>query len=217
MANIIFNVAAKIFLVFTPLSTSMLRGQSNSIPLTLSYSNGTGQSVNNNEVLFTQGTVGQPGYFQVLSQQTKSLTGTGTLNILVNSFPSTTQADGSTIFQYDGSNVTINVNYNSLPENSDIIIGLDNREIYDFTTAEFMTAFTDYDGNNTLSEVQINGTTTNYSYDLNGTNNYLPLTSGTWIPINNVTRIRYTGADDNAAYNQTNPYKVKDENGNISL
>ena len=60
------------------------------------------------------------------------------------------------------------------------------------------------------------GTMTGYLYDVNGTNNFLPYAPGTWIPINNVVRLKLKPADQNAAYSQSNPWFAKDSQGNIS-
>ena len=216
MANININVAGKVFLNFAASSLTMIRDQNNSVPVTINYTNGTGQILSTNQTLYTIGTPGQPGYLRVSSQSGTSLNGTGSFQVVVEGIPTATQADGTVIFQYDQSNITLNIDYNSKPVASDLNLDVDNRGMHNFTVAEFVNLYTDYDSD-TLSEIQINGTTTGYEYDVNGTNNFVALTSGQWIPVNNISRIRFVAADQNTAYLQSNPYKVKDAQGVISL
>ena len=215
MANIIITVAAKIFIDFLPTSLTLIRDENNSENITVDYNNGTGQVLTAGQELYVSGTPGQPGYIQILVQTPTIIDGSGTIELVVNSYPTSTVPDEQLVFQYDQSNITLNIDYNSRPENSDVNITLVNRGTHEFTTAEFVNQFTDYDVD-TLSEIQINGVTTGYEYDLNNTNNYIPLVSGTWIPVNNIANIRYIALNQNPMYVNTNNYKVKDTNGLIS-
>ena len=215
MANIIINVAAKIFLNFTPITVNLIREDNNSVPVTLNYSSGTGQTMTAGQVLYSVGTVGNLGFLEVVVNSNTTLNGTGTVSLTVNSYPTATQANQTVTFQFDQSTITLNLVYNSKPVISNVNISLTNRGTHDFTTAEFLAAYTDLDSN-AMSEIKAEGTTTGYEYDINGTNTYVPYVAGTWIPVNNITRLRFKAANQNAAYLQSNPWFAKDSQGNIS-
>jgi hypothetical protein len=214
MGLIIINAAAKIFLAFSPISANLIREEDNTVPVTLNYTNGTGQTMTAGQVLYITGTSGQPGYLEVRVVTATTLTGTGSVSLTVLSHPTATQADQAVNFDFDQSTITLNLDYNSKPATSDVTVNLANRAVHDFTTAEFLAAYTDFD-TDAMTEMMATGTLTGYEYDVNGTNNYVPYT-GTWIPVNNIARLRYTAADQNAAYTQSNPWFAKDAQGNIS-
>jgi hypothetical protein len=214
MGNIIFNVAGKIFLNFTPITADLIREEDNTVPVTLNYTNGIGQQMTAGQVLYTVGTAGQPGYLEVRVNTTTTLTGSGTVPLTVYSHPTATQAAQSVPFDFDQSTITLNLTYNSKPVTNDVNVSIANRGTHDFTTAEFLAAYTDFDSD-AMTEMMATGTLTGYEYDANGTNNYVPYTGG-WIPVNNIARLRYKGADQNAAYTQSNPWFAKDAQGNIS-
>lgn len=215
MGNIILNVAAKIFLNFMPMTVNLIREQDNTVPVTLSYSSGTGQTMNAGQQLYNVGTPGQPGYLRVTVNSNTTLTGTGTVPLTVASHPTSTQANQTVTFQFDQSDITLNLTYNSNPVTSDVNISIANRSTRNFTTAEFVAAYTDFDGDN-LAEIMATGNMDGYEYDVNGTNNYVPYTASTWIPVNNIARLRYVALNQNTAYGKTNPWFAKDTQGNIS-
>lgn len=215
MANIIINVDAKVFINFSPTSATLIREQSNSVPITLSYSNGTGQTMAAGQVLYTVGTSGSPGFLRVVIVNTATLTGSGTINLVINSIPTSTQANQTINTTFDQSTITINLVYNSRPVTSDVNISITNRATHGFTTTEFLNSYTDFDSD-VMSEIMATGNTDGYEYDLNGTSNWLPYTSGNWIPVNSITRLRYVALNQNAAYTKTNPWFAKDSQGNIS-
>lgn len=216
MANIIINIAAKIFINFSPATVELIRNEINPPKIvTVSYTLGTGQILPAGEI-YSDGTPGQPGYIQVVVPTQTTINGSGNVQFTVNAYPTATAADGPLTFSFDQSNITFNIDYNSRPGNTDVVINnLVNRGTHDFTTAEFINQFSDYDTDN-LSEIQINDNTTGYEYDLAGLGNYQPYVSGTWIPVNNITRLRYKAENQNNAYSKINDYKVKDSNGLIS-
>jgi len=216
MANIIINIAAKIFINFSPMTVSLIRDEDNVItPVVLNYTSGTGQIMTAGQILYTVGTAGQVGYLRVTVNTTTTLSGSGSVNLTVSSHPSATQANQTVTFTYDQSTVTLNLTYNSLPVTSDVNINIANRVTRNFTTSEFLTAYTDFDAD-VMTEMMATGNMTGYEYDVNGTNNYVPYTSGTWIPVNNIARLRFVAANQNAAYTQSNPWFAKDAKGNIS-
>ena len=215
MANIVFNVAGKVFLNFSPISAHLIREKSNTVPVTLNYTNGTGQTMTAGQVLYTSGISGQLGFLEVVVNSTTTLTGTGSVPLTVNSKPTATQANQNVPFDFDQSTITLNLTYNSIPQNTDINLTTANRTEYVFKVTDFTNHFSDFDGDS-LAEVMAMGTMTGYLYDVNGTNNFLPYAPGTWIPINNVVRLKFKPADQNAAYSQSNPWFAKDSQGNIS-
>lgn len=215
MANIIFNVAAKIFLEFSPISVALIREHDNTKPVTLNYSSGTGQTMTAGQVLYTTGTAGQPGYLEVRVNSNTTLTGTGTVALTVYSHPTSTQAAQSVQFNFDQSPITLNLTYNSVPTNSDINLNLANRATRNFQVSDFTSAFSDFDGD-ALAEVRAVGTVTGYEYDSTGSGTYVPYVSGTWIAINLVTRLRFKAPDQNNSYVQSNQWFAKDSQGNVS-
>lgn len=216
MSNIIFNVAGKQFINFSPTTITLIRDQNNSVPATLNYANGTGQTMSSGLVLYSVGTPGNIGFIEVVVQSAVTLNGSGTINLVVNSFPSATQTNQTITPIFDQSTITINLVYNSKPVTSDVNITLENRGTHGFTTTEFVNSYTDYDSD-ALSEIMATGDVTGYQYDINGTNNWVAYTTGTWIPISNITRLRYVALDQNDAYTKSNPWFAKDSQGNISV
>lgn len=216
MSDIIINVAAKEFINFSPVTVTLIREQNNSVPATLNYSNGTGQTMTTGQVLYTVGTVGTPGYLEVVVQSAVTLNGSGSINIVVNSLPTSTQSNQTINPTFDQSTITINLVYNSKPVTSDVNISLANRGTHGFTTAEFVASYTDFDGDG-LAEIMATGNVDGYEYDINGTSNWQPYTASTWIPVNNITRLRYVALNQNAAYTKSNPWFAKDSQGNISV
>ena len=210
MANIIFNVAAKVFIQFTPTNINLTREVQNDITATISYTQGLGQTLTAGQVLYTVGTVGTSGYLQITAAGNTTISGSGSFTVNISSIPTSTVADGSVTFQIDGSNVVININYQSRPETEDIYKSIDNRSTYQFTTSDFTTAFSDFDSD-TLIEVMADNNVVNYEYQGN------PYVAGTWIPLANIGQLEYTGADQNNAYVQTTPWYGKDSTGMVSL
>lgn len=208
-SSIIINVAAKVFLVFNTPTVALIRSVPNSVPSTIGFINGTGQNMANGHVLVNQGTVGQPGYLKVMTTAQTTLSGTGVIPVIVESVPTASQANQTVSYTFDGSTGNINLTYNSNPATQDVIVDLDNRDIHTFTTQEFLTKYTDFDGD-TMTEMRATGNVSNYLF------NGVPYVSGTWIPVNNIDHLSYTGANQNAAYQQITPWSAKDAQGNIS-
>ena len=219
MANIIFNVAAKIFIQFSPVNIVLIREIQNNLSATVSYTQGTGQTLTAGQVLYTVGVSGQPGYLQITSAGNTTISGNGGFTINIDSIPTPTVADGSVTFQIDQSNVVVNIDYQSKPVVDDINKSIANRAVYTFQSTDFDNPeFTDFDGQTQATEVMI-GTDIeiasstvipNYLYQGN------PYVAGTWIPFANVGQLTYTGANQNNAYSQSNKWRAKDAQGNIS-
>jgi hypothetical protein len=208
-SSIIFDVAAKQFLVFTTPTVSLKREIVNSKTSSIGYSNGTGQIIPNGYVFVNQGTVGQPGYLKIMATSGVTLAGSGTIPILVDSLPTSTQANQTVPYVFDGSNGGVSLTYNSNPVTQDLVVNLPNRGTHTFTTAEFVAKYTDFDGD-AMTEIKAEASVTNYLF--NGT----PYVAGTWIPVNNIDQLTYTGANQNDLYTQTTPWFAKDSQGNIS-
>lgn len=220
MANIIFNVAAKVFIQFPPTNIILIREIQNDISSNISYTQGLGQSLTAGQVLYTVGTAGQPGYLQITAAGNTVISGSGSFAVNISSVPTSTVADGSITFQIDQSNVIINIDYQSRPVVDDINKSIANRAEYIFQASDFDNPeFTDYDGQTVATEIMIGtdmqiasgSVIPNYLY--NG-NQYV---AGTWIAIANISNLKYVGADQNNAYNQSDKWRAKDSEGNISL
>lgn len=179
MANIIINVAAKIFINFSPINVNMIRGESNTIPATLNYTNGTGQQITAGSVLTYTGS-GQT--VTLTFPNATTISGTGTANVIIQSTPTTNAVDGAATFTYDQSTITVNIDYNSRPVINDINVSIANRTAHDFTIAEVEAQFTDVDPD-TLQDIRIkndaNGNVMGYEY--NNGSGYQPYVADTWI------------------------------------
>lgn len=220
MGDIIVSVAAKIFIQFSPASIVLIRETQNNFSFNISYTQGLGQSLTAGQVLYTVGTAGQPGYLQITAAGNTVISGSGSFAVNISSLPTATVADGSITFQIDQSNVIVNIDYQSKPVVNDINKSIANRAEYIFQASDFDNPeFTDYDGQTEATEIMI-GTDTeiglgsiipNYLYNGN------PYVAGTWIAYSNVGNLKYVGADQNNAYNQSNKWRAKDSEGNISL
>jgi hypothetical protein len=209
IADIIITVAAKQFLSFSTPTLSLIREVSNTKTSSIAFSNGNGQIMPNGYIFVSQGTSGQPGYLRITSTSQVTLNGTGNIPIQVVSIPTSTQSNQTVNYVFDGSNGSINLIYNSNPVTQDIVINIPNRGEHVFTSQEFLNAYFDYDGD---SLTEFRAMVPVAGMKLNG----LDYIAGTWIPINNATQLSFTGANQNAAYQQITPWQAKDSQGNIS-
>lgn len=100
---------------------------------------------------------------------------------------------------------------NNPPVTSDINIILDNRGTHMFTLNDFLSHFTDLDGD-TLDSVFIEGNVTGYFY------NNQPYISGTEISKSDIQseRLKYIAPDTDIETNSTTIWKAKDSRGAIS-
>jgi hypothetical protein len=215
MGNINLNIAEKLFINFTPMTTLLIREQNNVKSVNLNYTNGSGQQMTAGQVLYLTGTVGNLGYIEVKVDNDTILNGSGSVSLTVSSYPDTGQANQTISMTFDQSPITLNLIYNSIPVTSNVNVIMPNRTTHNFINTEFINSFTGFDGN-TLSEIMSNGNMIHYEYDVNGTNNYTSYTAGTWIPSNNISRLRFVAPDQDDIYDQSNPWFAKDSNGNIS-
>ena len=212
IANIIVNVSAKNYIQLDPVTVSLIRGILNNKIATVGYSNATGQVLTAGQVLYTIGTPGQLGHLTITVQSNTTLNGNGSFGINIVSTPTTSQVNQSVSYVIDGTTGIVNLQYDSLPAIEDININLANRGVHNFTVSEFVNAYFDYDGD-ALAEVRIMDSTIGYEYDENNTNNYVAYIAGTWIPVNNSSRIRYTALNQNPSYLKSNAWQGKDVNG----
>lgn len=212
MANIIFNVAAKIIISLNPVTVPLVRAISNNKTASVSYTNGNGQVLSAGQVLYTVGTAGQPGYLKITVQNNITLSTSGSFGIVVDSLPTATQVNQSVNYVIDDGTGVVNLTYTSNPETTDIIINLANRATHQFAnpTNEFATHYSSYDGS-PITDVRCLAPVTGLTYAGS------PYVAGTWIPISQVNQLTFTGANQNAAYTQTTPWEARDANGNISL
>lgn len=107
-------------------------------------------------------------------------------------------------------NITIPI-VNNPPVASDFNVLLNNRQGKTFTQADFLTHFTDLDGDS-LSAVIISGNTSIYTY------NNLPLVSGTQIPIQDVIdgKLKIAVQNTDALISQGVLWQAVDSQGGIS-
>lgn len=212
MADIIFNVAEKPLINFSPVSVTLLRDNIDTEYLDLDYSNGSGQQMLANEILYLSGTPNDLNFIQVKVVSDTVLSGSGSIPIELSSYPNSTQQNQTVQSTYDGSVMIFNLSYNSRPLIANHGFTIDNRATKNFASNDFDSKFTGFDGH-TLAEVSINGNVSNYFFDTNGTNNYVPYVSGTWIPVNDLYKLKFVAPDQNNYYVQTGGWSAKDSAG----
>ena len=212
MANINIYVGERQFINFSPVSAALLRGSNNLKNVDLSYSNAIGQIMTAGQILYSNGTPGTSGYLEVRSSSTNILTGSGTVPIEIESYPSSSQTNQTVQGVFDSSIINVNLTYNSRPMVSNNGFTIDNRTTKNFIIDDFSSKFIGYDGN-TLAEISITGNVNNYFYDANGNNNYQPYISGSWISVNNIHKLKFVAPDQNNYYVQTGGWSAKDSVG----
>lgn len=210
MAILRLKVAAKILITFGQVYLDFIRGTSTTKTYSVSFSNGTGQSLTAGQTLYSVGTQGQAGYLAVRSSDNKTLTGSGTFSITVEHFPTTSEGNKTVTVIYDQSPLQVNLAYNSVPETSDIIIDVTNRTTRTFALADFSGYYTDYDSDQ-LAEIALFGDVTGYKY------NGADYVAGQWIAAANIGLLSYVPIDQNAYYEKDVTWKAKDSRGNISV
>jgi hypothetical protein len=215
-ANINLTVLEKPFINFAPVSVALLRNQQNAINTDLNYSNGTGQQMTAGQVLYLNGNPSGIDYTQVKVVSDTTISGTGSIPIEVTAYPNDNQQNQTVQSTFDGSTMTFNLSYNSLPKVNNIDIVMDNRSTRNFLISDFEDKFTGYDGN-TLASVAIYGNVSQYQYDTNGSGNYVPYVSGTWISVSNIPRLRYVCLDQDDYYYHEGYWLARDNMGLESL
>ena len=210
MAYITFRYGAVIPLVFTAVNSYFIRNTSNTKDVLIPYTNGSGQVLTAGQVLYTTGTVGTEGYLQVESKINQTLTWFGDLQAVVYHYPISTQANYVLNFNFEGAPISIGMYYNSAPVTGDVILEKENRAVHTFQLSDFV--FSDYDGD-LITEIAVFGDVAGYEY------NDDPYIAGTWMPVGNIDNdaLKYNPLDQDAYYEKSNTYKVKDSEGNISV
>lgn len=211
---ITMNVAAKVIVQLQNVSLSFLRGATDTKTATVSYTNGNGQTLTAGQVLYTTGTVGQPGYIRVYVQANTVLTSVGTFNVVVVSYPYETIAGNpaSITYNIDGGNGIINLTYMSAPENDDVNLDTEFLQPIPFTTAMLTAAISDLD--NDAQQIRINPSTPD---NLNGYFYNGIAYGGQWIDIADIGNITFIPDNIPAGYTKSNVWEVKDSQGNISI
>ena len=193
---------------------SFVRDLNNILDSSINFSNASGtagQTFTAGQPLFTTGTSGTVGFMQIRSKNAVSLNGTGIFLIEVEHYPSPTAVNYTQNFSIDGTATSLIANYNSKPENGDVIVETDYNVPYVFTDTDFTAQYTDYDLD-ALAYVRINGSVTGITYDGN------PYVAGTWIPISHIAsgRLEYVPTGQTDGYDHDCTYDVQDSQGNIS-
>lgn len=212
MANININIAEKLLINFSPVFATLLRDNIDVQNLNLNYSNGSGQQMATDEILYLSGIPNILNFIQVKVVSATTLSGSGSIPIELSSYPNNTQQDQTVQSTYDGSVITYNLSYNTRPLVANHGFTIDNRSTKNFASNDFNSKFTGFDGN-TLAEVAIIGNVDNYFYDTNGNNNYVPYVSGAWIPVNDLYKLKFVAPDQNNYYVQTGSWTAKDSDG----
>ncbi|MDR6548544.1 hypothetical protein J2810_004634 [Chryseobacterium rhizosphaerae] len=211
MALLRVRIKGKVLIVWGTLRLNFIRNQNNIVDSSISFSSGTGQTFTADQVLFTIGTAGTAGFFQVRSKDNVTLSGTGVFPIRVEHFPTSTAVPYTQNYTIDGSATSIFADYNSKPQINSVIVETDYNVPYTFQGTDFTSQFTDYDSDS-LYDLRINGDVTGYTYDA------VAYVAGTWIPLSHVEsgRLQYVPTGQTDSYEKDNTWDGRDSNGNIS-
>lgn len=206
-----FRVAAREEIEFGTAFVEFIRGTTATKPVDITYSNGTGQTVTANQVLYTYLTPSDDGYIQIKAVSNQTLTGSGILNLSMIHRVSSSQSDQNISFNFSTGEISINVNYNSKPVAGNIIIDIENSETYIFQPVDFTSAYSDADGD-ALDAVSITGNVD--GYQVNG----IAYNEGDWISMATITAglFQYVALTQDAYYEKDNTWNARDINGNIS-
>lgn len=206
------KVTNKIFITFGWGALTFVRQTNTSKEVNISYSNGTGQQLSSRQTLYSVGTIGTEGYFKVTSTNTVTLNNSGVLSLTVDHYPTSTESNKTISFNYDNSQININLSYNSNPNTEDVIVQTNNRTDYTFLSSDFTTAYSDYD-NDDISQIAIFGSVNGIKY------NESQYMAGTFINITDIEKglLKYTPLNQDAYYELDLTWKAKDSQGNISL
>ena len=207
-----FKIAAAEEIVFGSPFLEFLRGKTSSNNLDVNYSNGIGQTLANNEILYTNLTPVDDGYIQVKSTSNYTLSNSGIITLEVTHKVSVDQADQNVSFSVLGSNLTLQLVYQSKPVAGDITLDVANRTDYIFQLQDFQDQYSDFD-NDAMSHVAIFGDVTGYYL------NNIAYNAGDWISISDIDNglFKYVPLDQNAYYEKDNTWKARDINGNESV
>lgn len=206
------KVTNKIFITFGWGALTFVRQTNTSKEVNISYSNGTGQQLSSRQTLYSVGTIGTEGYFKVTSTNTVTLNNSGVLSLTVDHYPTSTESNKTISFNYDNSQININLSYNSNPNTEDVIVQTNNKTDYTFLSSDFTTAYSDYD-NDDISQIAIFGSVNGIKY------NESQYMAGTFINITDIEKglLKYTPLNQDAYYELDLTWKAKDSQGNISL
>lgn len=212
MRELKIRVLEKQSIIFNRPSVSFIRGSQVTKEVALNYSNGTGQTLTAGQVLYTSGSSGILGFLEIKALTNYTLTGANVITLSITNYPTSTEANKAISFAIDGTTVNVDFYYNSAPLTNDIIIERANRTDYTFSSLDFVSNYSDYDGD-PLAEIQLLGDLTGFTFNNN------PIITGTWVSIADIANgsLKYTPLDQDAYYEKTINYKAKDINGNISI
>ena len=212
MKELKIKVLGKTKISFTNATLSFIREEQTTKELTISYQNGTGQSLTANQILFTQGTNNQIGFLQIKVLNNSVLNGNGTFTISVTNYPTSSEVNAAKSITIDGSVLSISFYYNSRPVTNDIEISVFNRTVKVIDATVFLNNFTDYDGDS-ISEIAFYGDVSNIKVD------GVSYVEGTYISLSlfSSNKVTYTPNDTDNACELSLTYKIKDTAGNTSI
>ena len=212
MKELKIKVLGKTKISFTNATLSFIREEQTTKELTISYQNGTGQSLTANQILFTQGTNNQIGFLQIKVLNNSVLNGNGTFTISVTNYPTSSEVNAAKSITIDGSVLNISFYYNSRPVTNDIEIPVFNRTVKVIDATVFLNNFTDYDGDS-ISEIAFYGDVSNIKVD------GVSYVEGTYISLSlfSSNKVTYTPNDTDNPYEVSLTYKIKDTAGNTSI
>ena len=102
MALIKIRVAGVVAIVFTEVYANFIREKNETKTVSLSYTNGSGQTLVAGQELYSVGTVGTLGYLSVKVKNNTTILGSGYFDIDITSYANATQPVGAINFNYNG-------------------------------------------------------------------------------------------------------------------
>lgn len=206
-----FRNAGKIEILFSKIYLSFVRNVNEVKNVQIPYSNGSGQEVLTNEILYSYLNPTDDGYIEIKSLSNQYLQGSGLLELQITHKPSSIQSDQDINFIYDYSSINIQFSYNSKPISTEISFYIDNRSYYTFIVDDFINNYSDYDLDS-IKAISITGNVDGYTF--NGS----PYIEGQWIALDDVAtgNLRYKSLDDDAYYEKINTWQASDIYNNYS-
>ena len=213
MKNLKIQVGAKATITFSSTTVIFLRDINSSKTATVNYINGSNQTIQEGQVLYTEGTENTLNYIKITSTDNATLIGSGSLSITIKTYPNSTQVNKTLNLTLvnNPSPLVINLTYNSKPVATDIVLSTPNRTTRIIRPEDILPNVSDFDGD-AITDIMFYGNVSAIRYNGN------PYVEGTFIPFIDLSNNLLTvlANDQNEPYDINLQYSVKDSQGNIS-
>ena len=213
MKNLKIQVGARATITFSSTTVIFLRDINSSKTATVNYINGSNQTIQAGQVLYTEGTENTLNYIKITSTNNATLIGSGSLSITIKTYPNSTQVNKTLNLTLvnNPSPLVINLTYNSKPVAADMVLSTPNRTTRIIRPEDILPNVSDFDGD-AITDIMFYGNVSAIRYNGN------PYVEGTFIPFIDLSNNLLTvlANDQNEPYDINLQYSVKDAQGNTS-